>query len=170
MAFVQQELGNWGSSCQVNQEHLMKGLLQSVCWAASGRHCKPKGLIKGFLWRSDKADSRGQDAGPQTGCDPHTCLVALYSNMSVHSGHAHTDTSLLNCYLTTHILTEKWYGSAYIGKKEWLISITKAYVTGRLPFQSKNSTIFFFFSKIFWLTGVTENLDIRHNKRSLAGC
>lgn len=59
MAFVQQELGNRGSSCQVNQEHLMKGLLQSVCWAASGRHCKPKGLIKGFLWQSDKADSRG---------------------------------------------------------------------------------------------------------------
>ena len=94
MAFVQQESGTWGSSCQVNQEHLMKGLLLSVCWAASGVRCKPKGLIKGFLWRSGKADSRGQNAGPQTGCDPHTCLVALYCNVSAHSGHAHTDTSL----------------------------------------------------------------------------
>lgn len=59
MAFVQQDLKNRGSSCQVNQEHLMKGLLPSVHWAASGRHRKPKGLIKGLLWQSDKADSRG---------------------------------------------------------------------------------------------------------------
>ncbi|AWP15279.1 Hypothetical protein SMAX5B_003664 [Scophthalmus maximus] len=46
---VKQELGNRGSPCQVNQEHLMKGLLLSVCWAASAVRCKPKGLIKGFL-------------------------------------------------------------------------------------------------------------------------
>lgn len=49
MAFVQQDLKNRCSSCQVNQEHLMKGLLPSVRWAASGRHRKPKGLIKGLL-------------------------------------------------------------------------------------------------------------------------
>lgn len=82
MAFVRQGLGNRGSPCQVIQEHLMKGLLLCVCRAASGGCCKPKGLIKEFLWRSDKADSRGRDAGPQTGCDPHTCLVELRRNVS----------------------------------------------------------------------------------------
>lgn len=108
MTFVQQKLGTQDSSCQVTQELLMKGLLPCSCQAALDRWTllNQKGLIKGFLWWSDKADSRGQDAGPLTGCDPHTCPVELRCD-TAHRGHTHTDNSIRKCYFTTHTETAK---------------------------------------------------------------
>lgn len=99
--FVQQELGKPRLFLPSQPGAFNEGIVAECVLGCVGQTLQ-RGLIKGFLWRSDKADSRGQGAGPQTGCDPHTCLAALRRNMSAHSGHARTDTSLLNRGFTTH--------------------------------------------------------------------
>lgn len=82
--------------------------LLSVSWAVSrGRH-KPKALIRG----SCDAFTGGQNTGPQTGCDPYTCLVALNCNMAAQRGGVGTNTLSLSLglfffYPDTHWHDEK---------------------------------------------------------------